>query len=186
MRRATVTALAVAGLLVGTAGCGVTLERDEPPGPERTDRPTAAAESDGPDDGGQDGATRPAPRASTRATPGGADAGGAPAAPGRAALRPEVTRTTTCPAEGLVVDGAGAAVEVTGSCSLLTVAGAGAVVVAEDVQRLVVDAADARVAVRTADEVAVLGAGSSVTWESGAPRVDAPAAGATAGAAATP
>lgn len=120
------------------------------------------------------------------ATPAGADASEddvddlpdaeGPAAPtdgallDRAALGTSVTRTGAC-GDDVAVDQAGAGVAFTGDCGTLTVAGAGARVVAGHVDHLVVEGGGAQVVVASVDRVTLEAASVRVAWESGDPQV---------------
>jgi hypothetical protein len=102
--------------------------------------------------------------------------------PGRADLRALTTGQTACGDGELGVDRAGAAVEVTDACAVLTVSGATAVVVADDVTQLVVTGAGAQVAVRSVSTVTIEAADVTVTWEEGAPVVSGDTPGSRYGA----
>ncbi|MCM0640917.1 hypothetical protein [Cellulomonas wangsupingiae] len=88
----------------------------------------------------------------------------------RAGLQELVTQQQRC--DGDLLLASGDAVEVTGPCATLTVTGAGARVVAADVERLVVRADDVHVVVGGVDRVVVAGTGVRVAWEDALPHVE--------------
>lgn len=160
-------AVAAAAVVVALAGCTVeVVDADQDPAPAR-DVPAAPRAPDAEPDVEPDVAPEVQP---------------APTLPGRADLRPLTTGQTACGDNELSVDRAGAAVEVTDTCAVLTVAGADAVVVADDVGQLVVTGAGARVAVRGISTVSIEAADVTVTWEEGAPVVSGDTPGSSYGA----
>ena len=112
-----------------------------------------------------------------RQVPGGedttvADGFGLPPVLDRAGLQELVTQHGTCRGGELLVAIAGEGVEVADDCGTLTVAGAGASVVAGHVDHLVVQASGAHVVVASVDRVTIQAGGVRVAWEDGTPRVD--------------
>lgn len=91
------------------------------------------------------------------------------------ALREELLATTTqvlaAGAGPLLIDDVGGIVQITGSAGTVEVAGAGVVVVADDVQTLLVSSTSAVVLVRSVQQVELTGTGCAVSWETGDPAV---------------
>lgn len=176
-------------LALALAGCSVEIVDDE----ARTPDPTAGAAREAvprdaePQDPAPDQVRSPSASSGTAgaaSSPGGAEpvpgdlagAGGTgapavPRLPTRDDLRPLTTGQTACEGADLTRERAGDAVEVTDGCGTLTVAGADSLVVAGDVEHLVVAGAGARVAVRSVTTVTIAAAAVTVTWEDGSPTV---------------
>lgn len=179
----------VAGALVLTlAGCSVEVVDDAAsPGPAPSGSRSAASSDPhggpGPSGGGAtDGSTDGGGAQGRPDAEGATGEAGVPGLPTRDDLRLLTTGQTACGGADLTRDRAGDAVEVTDACRTLTVAGADSVVVAGDVEHLVVAGAGARVAVRSVTTVTLAAAAVTVTWEDGNPVVTDGGPGSTYGA----
>ncbi|GEM_PF-2366110 len=156
---------AVALLSVTLAACSVEVVQDDPVGSDAgtTDGDTAGGD---PTSQGTEAADDTAP---PRRTVGRDDAGAALL--DRATLGPRTTQHLTCEGGDLRVENAAVAVVVGDACGTLTVDGAGALVVAGDVERLAVSASSVRVVVASVSSVDLDAADVRVAWEDGDPAV---------------
>lgn len=89
----------------------------------------------------------------------------------RADLEGSVDTRLECPGGTAKIGQIGKVVELGSDCAKVTVTGAGTVVLAQNIDRLTVDATAATVFVKQLGSVDATGQGNLVTWESGSPAV---------------
>lgn len=165
MRRRTMIWVPVASVLLGllmTTGCTVSIvdpsSEDAPPS---VPSPTAS-------DQRMESST-PTPRPTTGA-PTGSPGLSAEGQADRDRLIAAASTTTACPQMPITADGA--VIRIEGSCPDLVVEADAAVVIADDVQRLVLSGDGTVVYVQTVDAVSVSGSASSVLWAGATPSVN--------------